>query len=171
MKTPNILFLISACLFFTFSVKAQEENDEQKRDRVEKNTKPFNMNYFSKAENSFYVLEANVANNKIVIDSTATILVVPGKLPYPSGNFKVSVLDNQGEKLTEYFIQDPLIARSCDGESNNLSPLETGRISIVLPKNNAIATLIFTRDKERVDTVDISDLIERTQRDPNNGGQ
>lgn len=171
MKTLNRIFLITACLLLTITVKAQEENNEQKRDRVEKNTKPFSLNYFSQAENSFYVLEANVAGNKIVIDSTATILVVPGKLPYPSGNFKVSVLDKQGKQITEYFMQDPLTARSCEGEKDHLSPLDKGRVSIALPKNNSIGTLVFTRDKERVGTVDIGDLIIRTQRDSSNGGQ
>ena len=166
MKTLNKLFLITACLLLTMTVKAQEENDEQKRDRVEKSTKPFNMNYFSLSENSFYVLEARVADNKIVIDSTATIKVVPGKLPYPSGNFKVSVLDKQGKQITEYLMQDPLIARSCEGENNNLGTLDVGRVYIALPKNNSIGTLVFTRDKEQVGTVDIGDLIVRTQRDP-----
>lgn len=166
MKTLNKLFFLTACLLLTMTVKAQEENDEQKRDRVEKSTKPFNMNYFSTTENSFYVLEANVVDNKIVIDSTATILVVPGKLPYPSGDFKITVLDKQGNQITEYFMQDPLIARSCEGENDHLSPIDKGRISIAIPKNNAIGTLVFTRNKERVGTVEIGDLIVRTQRDP-----
>lgn len=171
MKTLNNLFFITACLLLTIAAQAQEENDEQKRERVEKNTKPFNPSYFSLSENSFYVLEAMVVDNKIVIDSTATISVVPGNLPYPNGDFKVSILDKQGKQISEYFMQDPLIARSCEGENNNITPLEKGRVFISLPKNNSIGTLIFTRGKERVGTVDIGDLIVRTQRDPTKGGQ
>lgn len=160
-----------ACLLFTIAAQAQEENDEQKRDRVEKSTKPFNPNYFSLPENSFYVLEAMVVDNKIVIDSTATISVVPGKMPYPNGNFKVTIMDKQGKQISEYFMQDPLIARSCEGEDNHNSLLKNGRVFISLPKNNSIGTLIFTRGKERVGTVDIGDLIVRTQREPTGGGQ
>jgi hypothetical protein len=172
MKTINKIFFITACLLLTITVKAQEENNEQKRDRVEKSTKPFNPNYFSIAENSFYVLEAMVINNKIVIDSTATIKVVPGKLPYPNGDFKVSILDKQGQRISEYVMQDPLIARSCEGENNNnITPLDKGRAFIALPKNNNIGTLVFSRGKERVGTVDIGDLIVRTQRNPTTGGQ
>ncbi|CAM3514965.1 hypothetical protein [Aequorivita lipolytica] len=171
MKTLNKVLFIVACLLLTITANAQEENDEQKRDRVEKSTKPFNPSYFSLSENSFYVLEAMVVDNKIVIDSSATIALVPGKMPYPSGNFKVSIMDKQGKQISEYFMQDPLIARSCEGENNNLTPLEKGRVYISLPKNNNIGTLIFSRGKERVGTVDVGDLIIRTQRDPNKGGQ
>jgi len=169
MKTLTKIFYILACLLFTIAANAQEENDEQKREQVEKNTKPFNPNYFSLSENSFYVLEAMVVDNKIVIDSTATISVVPGKMPYPNGNFKVSILDRQGAKISEYFMQDPLLARSCEGEDKNLTPLDKGRVYISLPKNNSIGSLIFTRGKERIGTVDIGDLIVRTQRDPTKG--
>lgn len=160
-----------ACLFLTIAAKAQEENNEQKRERVEKSTKPFNPSYFSLSENSFYVLEAMIVNNQIVIDSTATISVVPGKLPYPSGNFKVAVMDKQGKQITEYFMQDPLNIHSCEGENNHVGSLKNGRVFISLPKNNSIGKLIFSRDKERIGTVDIGDLIVKTQRDPTKGEQ
>ncbi|MCZ4319202.1 hypothetical protein O4H26_09380 [Aequorivita viscosa] len=171
MKTPYTIFFITACLLLSIAAQAQEENDEQKRALVEKNTTPFNLNYFSISENSFYVLEAMVVNNKIVIDSSATISVVPGKLPYPSGDFKVSILDKQGNQILEYFMQDPLIARSCEGEKNHTTPLEKGRAYISLPKNNTISTLVFTRDKEQIGTVDIGNLIVRTQNNPTKEGQ
>ncbi|MCZ4238189.1 hypothetical protein O4H25_15220, partial [Staphylococcus equorum] len=64
MKTPYTIFFITACLLLSIAAQAQEENDEQKRALVEKNTTPFNLNYFSISENSFYVLEAMVVNNK-----------------------------------------------------------------------------------------------------------
>ncbi|MDN3725488.1 hypothetical protein QRD02_13950 [Aequorivita sp. SDUM287046] len=171
MRTLKNILLVMAISLVTMAAQAQEENDEQKRDRVEKNTKPFNPNYFSVAENSFYVLEAMVVDNKIVIDSTATITVVPGKLPYPNGDFKVSVLDKQGGRIMEYYMQDPLLARSCEGENDNLTPLKNGRVYISLPKNNNIGTLVFSRGKERVGTVDIGNLIVRTQRNPTGQGQ
>lgn len=171
MKTLNKIFLILACLSVTKSAIAQEETIEQKRDQVEKSTKAFNPNYFSIAENSFYVLEAMIIDNKIVIDSTATLSVVPGKMPYPNGNFKVTVVDKEGKRITEYLMQDPLLARSCEGENNNIDLLKNGRVYISLPKNNNIGTLVFSRGKERVGTVDISDLIIRTQRNPTTGGQ
>ena len=157
------------CLLFTIAAQAQEENDEQKRERVEKNTKPFNPNYFSLSENSFYVLEAVIVDNRIVIDSTARISLVPGKMPYPNGNFKVSIMDRQGKQISEYFMLDPLTARSCEGEDKHISPMGKGRVFISLPKNNNIGTLIFTRGKERIGTVDIGDLIVRVQRDPTRG--
>jgi len=163
MKTLNKILFILACLLLTISAKAQQESDQQKRERVEKNTEPFNPNYFSIAENSFYVLEATIEDNKIVIDSTATIAVVPGKMPYPNGNFKVAILDRNGEKISEYLMQDPLIARSCEGENDNVTPVDKGRVYISLPKNTNIGTLIFSRGKERVGTVDIGNLIVRTR--------
>ena len=104
MKTYINIYMLIACLCIGTAAIAQEENDEQKRNQVEKNTKPFNMQYFTAPKNSFYVLEANIIENKIVIDSTARLTVAPGKLPYPSGNFMVSVLDKQGKQITEYLI-------------------------------------------------------------------
>ncbi len=159
------------CLLFATRTIAQEENNDQKRDRVEKKTKAFNMSYFSPTENSFYVLEANVVDKKIVLDSTATITAVPGKLPYPNGDFTVLVLDRNGKRITEYLMQDPLIARSCEGENNNVTALEKGRVFISLPKNNEIGSLVFSRGKERVGTLEIGDLIIKTQRDPKTGRQ
>mgnify|MGYP003648831961 CR=1 FL=1 len=167
MKTYINIYIIMGLLFMATTVKAQEESDEQKRDRVEKTTKPFNLNYFTASENSFYVLEANIIENKIVIDSTARLTVAPGKLPYPSGNFKVSVLDKQGKQIVEYLMQDPLLARSCEGENNHIDRVEKARVFIALPKNNSIATLVFSRGKEELGKVDIENLIIRTQREGN----
>ena len=160
------IFLILLCIGLSTNGWSQEDK-EVKRTQTEKNTKPFELNYFTSNENRFYVLEVAVINKAVVIDSTAIVREVPGKLPYPTGNFNVSVVNENNEVIADYQMPDPVLQRSCEDGKNNLAYLENGRILIALPKNNTIDRVILRRDKEEVSNLDIGALIrEIPRKDP-----
>lgn len=159
MKTLYKINILLCFLAINFATIAQE-NQEQKRVTVEKNTDTFRMNYFSIDKNSFYVLEINVLDKKIVVDTQTKITTVPGKLPYPSGNLKVTVIDKNGEVIHNRFMQNPLEARSCEEGKDHIRILDNGRIYIPLPKSSNISEIILTKDKETVSRIDISSLFE-----------
>lgn len=138
-----------------------QENEIKKRVETEKSTAPFSLTQFNKQVNSHYVLTTNVNNGQIVIDQTSSIKEVGGKLPYPSGNFSISVLDNQGKVLSDYVMPDPLIIRSCDEGDDHIKLLDKGVIFISLPKNEEISNIRFSRNKKRVGEIKIDSLMAR----------
>lgn len=139
---------------------AQEDNKE-KRATVEKNTAAFAVDYFDKNKHSFYVLSLQVKDGAPILDEEAVIDEVPGKLPYNRGNFKVSMLDQDGRIIGDYHMPDPLLIRSCDEEGNNLKVREEGLIHIPLLKSSAITQIVFTREKEPIASIDVSELFKR----------
>ena len=159
MKTINKINILLFLVSITFFSNAQETN-EQKRVNAEKHTAPFKIDYFSINKQSFYVLETQVINNKIVSDSLTKIIEVAGKLPYSSGNFKVSILDENGEILQTLSMADPLEIRSCEEGKNHIRQIGKGKIYIPLPKSSKITRLVFTKDKDTVGKIDIATLIE-----------
>ncbi len=164
MKT--IKYIIFAVLCTTSVASGWSQDDkETKRVETEKNTKPFGLNYFTSAENRFYVLEVAVIDKQVVIDTTATIQEVPGKLPYPSGSFNVSVIGPNNEVIVDYNMLDPLLQRSCEEGNGNLGYMDNGRISISIPKIKDITRLILRRDKEEISNLDIADLIKEIPRE------
>lgn len=160
MKTIFKISVSVLCLMIFLPIGAQEDNKE-KRETVEKNTAPFGVDYFDKSKNSFYVLSLNVQDGELVLDEEAVLNEVPGKLPYARGNFKVSMLDQDGRIIGEHHMPDPLLIRSCDKEGNNFKQLDKGLIQIPLVKSTEITQIVFTRGKERVATIDLSEMIKR----------
>lgn len=157
----NIKFYVLAILcVISISFGYAQTQQSNEIDKVEKNTSPFSLNYFSNKESSLYVLTARVQDKKIVIDEKATIVEVPGKLPYNVGNFKVNVLDRQGELLSSFTMQDPMLVRSCEKETGEVSLMEKGQIQIPIPKAKNIAQIDIFRDEKRVQRLDIKKVMD-----------
>ncbi len=148
------------CLM-AFLPNIAQEDQKEKRETVEKNTAAFAVNYFDKSKNSFYVLSLNVKDGVPVLDEEAELTEVAGKLPYNRGNFKVSLLDEDRRIIGDYNMPDPLLIRSCDEAGNNIKLVDKGLIHIPLLKSSAITQIVFTRGKERVATIDVSEMIKR----------
>jgi len=148
------------CLM-AFLPNIAQEVQQEKRQTAEKNTAPFAVDYFDKSKNSFYVLSLHVKDGKPILDEETVLDEVPGKLPYNRGNFKVSMLDQDGRIIGDYLMPDPLLIRSCEEEGNNLKVLEEGLIHIPLVKSSAISQIVFTREKESIATLDVSEMIKR----------
>ena len=161
MRNLQKYILISLCLFtsiISFGQQTEQLTEAQKRERVEKQTKPFKIDYFTKDTNVFYVLEASIDKGKIVINDNATIKEVSGKLPYATGDFEIEMINNQGEIIGRHFIENPLIIRSCDEKSSTVTTINKGTVFIPFIKSNLIATLVFKKNKERIGQVDISNV-------------
>jgi len=159
MENIKIYVLTMLCVISISFGHAQTQQPNE-IDKVEKNTAPFSLNYFSNKENGLYVLTVRVENTKILIDEKATIEEVPGKLPYNVGNFKVNVLDRQGELLSSFTMQDPMLVRSCEKETGEVSLMEKGQIQIPLPKSKNIAAIDIFRDEKRVQRLNIEKVMD-----------
>lgn len=161
MKTFYRFITILFLLLLGIVAKAQEETEtpEEMRARVEKSTSPYSPSYFN---NSIYVLELQVKDGEIIKDN-AVIKEVSGKMPHPAGNFGVRVLGSNQEVVADYKMQDPLLLRSCDEGNTHRSYLENGTINIPIPKAGNIQSLIFSRGKERIGSIEITDLLRERQ--------
>lgn len=162
------------CTTLTISTSAQEQKNDsskQDRDRAEKNTAPFSMDYFNKPGNSYLVMTLQVDDGKLVVNENTRVQEVKGKMPYPSGNLNVKLIDQKGEVVNQYQMQDPLILRSCEDEKSELKPIQKGNVQIMLPRNGNVASIELSRGKETIQRVNVKDVIERYHRgsnDPNN---
>ena len=149
-----VLFVLICATAF-----AQETPDQQ-REKVEKNTAPYSTDYFTKSGNSYYVMTLAVEKGKIVVDKNSKLVEVKGKFPHQRGNLNVRVMSNKGERLANYFIPDPLVVRSCEGEDSETKPINKGSIQIPLPKAANIGTIELVKGKQTIDKVDVSAIVE-----------
>ncbi|MGB5237183.1 MAG: hypothetical protein WBM43_09285 [Flavobacteriaceae bacterium] len=161
MKAMKFIWVLVSILFIS-TISFSQDDKSQKRDETEKNTSPFSINHFSKDSNSYYVLKARVSAGKIVIDEEATIKEVGGKLPYPSGNFRVEILDLEGKALADFNMQDPLLVRSCDEGGNHITNIDTGTVYIPMPKSSDIANIRFSRDRETIQEIEVTEVLKRS---------
>jgi len=162
MKTIEkyrISLAIFCCVAF-IPANAQVD-DNSNKEEVEKNTDVFRLDYFSKDKNSFYMVKAMIKDGTIELDEDSEITEVPGKLPYPTGSFRINVLDSQGEVIAAYNIQDPLTVRSCDEDSSVVSPSSRGTVYLPLPKSSDIAKLEFMKEKKIIGILDLSELFRK----------
>jgi len=167
MKLLYKNIFLTICIVLSLSVQAQEkekDNSNQDRDRAEKSTAPFSLNYFNKPGNSYLVLTLQVKEGKLVADERTKVQEVKGKMPYPTGNLSVRVLDAQGELLDQYQMQDPLVVRSCEDEKSETKPVTNGTVQIMLPPSGNIATIELLRDKQTVQRISVKALIDEYRR-------
>ena len=161
MKAMKFIWVLLSILFIT-TISFSQDDKSQKRDETEKNTSPFSINHFNKDSNSYYVLTAMISAGKIVIDQEASIKEVGGKLPYPSGNFRVQILDLEGKALADYHMQDPLLVRSCDVGGNHITSIDTGTVYIPMPKSSDITKIRFSRDRETLQEIEVAEVLKRS---------
>ena len=159
MKKINIILVCILCLMFNMPCLAQEGATAD-RAKVEKNTAPFSLKYFSIQKHSHYVLVLRVIDRKIVIDEKSKIVEVPGKFPYEVGDFRVNVLDRNGEKISSYKMRDPMLVWTSEQEKNEVTYMKKGKIHIPLPKNKEIASLELVRKDKVFQKLDVSKLME-----------
>lgn len=151
----SILFCV---LISTHAIAQQDPTAD--RDRVEKNTAPFSMDYFSK-KNTFLVFTTSFDKSGLVIDEKTSIEEVNGKMPYPSGRLNIKVLNRQGEQLMNYFMQDPMQVRSCEEKESRVIQIEKGIIQLPLPMSKEIAMIVLTREEKIIGRVDVQAVIEK----------
>ena len=167
MTNTNKLLFICLCLLVNQIVLAQQKSQED-RERAEKNTAPFTMDYFNTNKNSYYVLTTSFEKNRLIIDEKTRIVEVSGKFPYQSGQLNIRVMDRQGELISSYFMQDPMIVRSCDDEESEVIQLEKGIMQIPLPRSSDIAILEFVKDEKSLGRTDIRQVVEEFLKDRQN---
>ena len=138
---------------------AQQDTSADK-DRVEKNTAPFSMDYFSK-KNTFLVFTTSFDKSGLVIDEKSSIEEVNGKMPYPSGRLNIKVLNRRGEQILDYFMQDPMQVRSCDEKESRIIQIEKGIIQLPLPMSREIATIVLAREDKTISRLDVQAVIEK----------
>ncbi|MDZ7604583.1 MAG: hypothetical protein U5K79_03125 [Cyclobacteriaceae bacterium] len=158
MKNLGIYLTILCCALFVSNAQSQQDSTAD-RDRVEKSTAPFSIDYFSK-KNAILVLTTSFDKNGLVIDEKSRIVEVNGKMPYPSGRLNIKVLNRGGEEIFNYFMQDPMQLRSCDEKESKVIFIEKGIIQLPLPLSKDIATLVLTRDEKPFHKVDIQRVVE-----------
>ncbi|WP_417590542.1 hypothetical protein [Owenweeksia hongkongensis] len=171
MKTLYKLNLMVLFVLICATAFAQETPDQQ-RDKVEKNTAPYSTDYFTRSGNSYYVMTLSVEKGKMVVDQNSKLEEVKGKFPYQRGNLNVQVMDTKGERLANFFMPDPLVVRSCEGEGSETTPIQKGSIQIPLPKASNIGKIELVRGKQTVDRVDVSAVVEEfIKRQRGDGGK
>jgi hypothetical protein len=159
MRNSGINLTILCCILFASIAQAQQDSTAD-RERVEQNTAPFSIEYFSK-KNTFLVFTTSFDKNGLVIDEKSRIEEVNGKMPYPSGRLNVSVLDRRGEQIFNYFMQDPMQIRSCEEKESVVIMIEKGTIQLPLPSSKDIATVVLTRDEKPFHKLDIQSIVEQ----------
>ena len=168
MKNFKNYILLVFCIGLGYNAYSQEGTSKSERERVEKSTSPFSTNYFAAANNSYYVITLAFEKGRVLVDEKSRIVEVPGKFPYPSGNLNVKVLDRQGEKITDYFMQDPMIVRSCEEKGSSLMVLEKGTMQLLLPKSDKIAMIELIRNGKSIAKVNVSPVLARFLREREN---
>lgn len=158
MRTQRIILLFSLILLAASGALAQQD-DSPEKERVEKNTAPFSMDYFS-GKNAFLVLTTSFDKSGIYIDEKSEITEVKGKMPYPSGRLNIKVMNVNGERILDYFMQDPMEVRSCEDKESRVIRIDKGIIHVPLPVSKEISTIVLSRDDKVVQRVDIQKLIE-----------
>jgi hypothetical protein len=166
MKNLRVSFSILCCILIGSNAQAQQDTAAD-RDRVEKNTAPFSIEYFSK-KNTFLVFTTSFDKSGLVIDEKSRIEEVNGKMPYPSGRLNIKVLNRRGELILDYFMQDPMQIRSCEEKESTVILIEKGIIQLPLPLSKDITTLVLTRDEKPFHKVDIQSVIEKYWREREN---
>jgi hypothetical protein len=155
------LIIHSSILFCVLiSTYANAQQDPTDRDRVEKNTAPFSLDYFSK-KNTFLVFTTSFDKSGLVIDEKSRIEEVNGKMPYPSGRLNIKVLNRQGEQILDYFMQDPMQVRSCEEKESTVIQIERGIIQLPLPMSREIATIVLAREEKTISRLDVQAVFEK----------
>lgn len=154
---------INSCILFCFLIVTYahaQQDPVADRDRAEKNTAPFSMDYFSK-KNTFLVFTTSFDKGGLVIDEKSSIEEVNGKIPYPSGRLNIKVLNRQGEQLLSYFMQDPMEVRSCEEKESRIIQIDKGIIQLPMPMSREIATIVLTREEKIIGRTDVQAVIEK----------
>ncbi len=159
MTNTTKILIICLCLLAGQHVTAQQKSQEDRK-KAEKNTAPFSPDYFNIKKNSYYVLTTSFADNKLIIDDRTKIVEVGGKFPYQSGQLNVRVMNREGKVITSYFMQDPMVIRSCDNEKSEVTRLEKGTVQIPLPRSSDIAMVELVKNKKSLGRVDIREVFE-----------
>jgi hypothetical protein len=158
----NLKTILMLVLIFALSLGTQAQGDDSKSDRekVEKSTAPFSMNYFNDESNRYFVMTLQVDKGKVLVNEKAKLVEVRGKFPYQTGNLNVQVLDQQGEKLSSYFMQDQLIVRACEEKEGVTDLLNNGTIQFILPNSNRISSLVLSKNQNEVQRLEVRNVVE-----------
>lgn len=153
------VFLVSVAISFAQETK-KEQAGQSKADQAAKNTATFSTDYFKNKENQHMVFVLKVEDGRISKE-VPTLQLRTGKMKkvYTTGSFKVSWLNNQGEELGSYSMEDPTIVRTW--EKPEIKKVEKGEFDIRIPKDSRISVLAISRDGKETNRWKVEEQVKR----------
>lgn len=141
----------------------RQQNNRQmtsKRDQISKEIRPFQADYFKDATRRHVAVFFEVKEGKLE-SSTRPAEVRPGNMPYRSkvgGGVMIRYADESGKVLGQYFVENPIMARTCDFDYDgvgDVSPMEGAIVEILLPFQAQLTSLEVMDSKEHVIKLDM----------------
>jgi len=161
MKKLTIIlaFLVSVAICFAQET-TKEQAGQSKADQAAKNTAPFSTDYFKKKENQHIAFVLKIVEGRISRE-VPTLELRTGKMKkvYTTGSFKVSWLDNKGEEIGSYSMEDPTIARTW--EKPEIKKVEKGKFEIKIPKDARISVLVLSNEGKELNRWKIEEQVKR----------
>ncbi len=154
-----LVFLVCATISLAQETK-KETAGQSKADQAAKNTAPFSTNYFKSKDNQHLVFVLKFREGSFLRQEPKLELRT-GKMKkvYTSGNFKVSWINNQGEELGNYSMEDPTVVRTW--EKPEIKKIEKGEVEIKIPKDSRISMVLIFRDGKEINRWKLEDQVKR----------
>ena len=155
-----IPWVLAGIIWFTLSLQNGEERLFKDRERAEKNTPPFNPEYFKEKEKKHIAVFLEIFQDTLT-PSSRSAEIRPGNLPFRSksmGPVTIIYKGANGQEIGRYAIEDPLIIRSSD--IKDTKPIRRSTIEILLPLNLTIRTIEIGSVEGLLREFDISKQIE-----------
>ncbi len=160
-----VVFFFTGCTGKTW----QEFQMARDRENLEDNTPAFNPGYFKNQTNQHLALFFEIIEGQLTLSSRPAELR-PGSLPHQNrsaGNVEIKYFDGTGEKLGQYAIEDPLIARSCDVEAGEImgetKNIPSGTVEILLPDNLMITQIEVSPIKKKGIHFQVGEVIKASR--------
>ena len=141
-------FLATAVLVLIVMNCAEERekyNLYRERQHIEDNTPAFDPLYFTDSQHRHLALYLEIEDGDLSLANRKAELR-PGNMPYhpmKSGAFVIKYISNDGTELGRYAIEDIRYLRSCSELNDNIKPIITGTIEVLLPADYRIDSVSF----------------------------
>jgi hypothetical protein len=160
------IFVIALLAMMIGCSNKEQEQRTQVFDAIEKNKRDFDPNFNSDTTRPKLFLTFKVENKQIVALPTRLELVT-GPMPYNAGQgkFKITLKDSARREIGSYYIENPLLLRSCDDTGKPaLSSVVNGEFYVQIPYTTSVMFLDM-RDEEnrelRPVEINIAELLQR----------
>ncbi len=144
------------------TVNTPNDDIYTQRDKVERRSGSFSPSYFTNPDNRHYQIRLEVTGQGL---RAAEVQRAAGKIPHlekENGEVQVTVRDASGRSLLDYYVDNPLVVRSCEEDwQGGALPVGTS-FYLPLPNNSNAATLEFSNlNNGEPLQLDISALVRR----------